>query len=174
MFKMKMKGQSGFTLVELMVVVAIIGILSAIAIPQFQTYQAKSRTSEAKLALAGIYSAEVAFQGETGNYAACLEDMGYRPSASADQRYYTVGFSALGTVPTAVTSITECNSGFVFLGTKMGNDAVAIDLTNSVAASSTAFTAEARGTVDSAAANLKADRWTINQDKLTRHLAIGY
>ena len=40
--------EKGFTLVELMVVVAIIGLLSAVAIPNFQKYQARSKTSEAK------------------------------------------------------------------------------------------------------------------------------
>ncbi len=43
------KSENGFTLVELMVVVAIIGLLSAVAIPNFQKYQARSKTSEAKL-----------------------------------------------------------------------------------------------------------------------------
>jgi len=60
--------QEGFTLIELMIVVAIIGILAAIAIPNFLTYQMKSRQSEAKVNLNAIKTSEVAFQAEKGCY----------------------------------------------------------------------------------------------------------
>ncbi len=59
------KRQSGFTLVELMVVVAIIGLLSAVAIPNFQKYQARTKTTEGKLQLAAIYAAEASFYSIT-------------------------------------------------------------------------------------------------------------
>ena len=62
----QLKGQKGFTLIGLMIVVAIIGILAAIAIPNFLTYQMKSRTSEAKVNLGAIKTSEIAFQGERG------------------------------------------------------------------------------------------------------------
>ena len=71
MFKqLKLKGQKGFTLIELMIVVAIIGILAAIAIPNFLQYQLKSRQSEAKTNLGAIRTSEVAFQAERGCYVA--------------------------------------------------------------------------------------------------------
>ncbi len=58
--------QEGFTLIELMIVVAIIGILAAIAIPNFLQYQMKSRQSEAKTNLMAIKTSEVSWQGERG------------------------------------------------------------------------------------------------------------
>ncbi len=60
--------QEGFTLIELMIVVAIIGILAAIAIPNFLTYQMKSRQSEAKTNLQAIRTSEISFQAERGCY----------------------------------------------------------------------------------------------------------
>lgn len=98
---------TGFTLVELMVVVAIIGILAAVAIPNYQKFQAKARQSEAKIALAAIYTAQKSFIVENNTYTACLGSIGYAPdnyASAARKQYYTVGFQSAGTGLT----LTQC------------------------------------------------------------------
>jgi type IV pilus assembly protein PilA len=62
------KNRKGFTLIELMIVVAIIGILAAIAIPNFLRFQAKSKMSEAKTNLGAIYTGQLAYFGEQNSY----------------------------------------------------------------------------------------------------------
>ena len=64
------KSRKGFTLIELMIVVAIIGILAAIAIPNFIRFQLKAKTSEGKVNVAAIRTAEEAFFSEFGTYVA--------------------------------------------------------------------------------------------------------
>lgn len=72
------KAESGFTLVELMVVIAILGVLAAIAIPNFMDYQKKAYKTEAKSTLTSIYSAMVAYAGDTGGFgdAKCCQTSG--------------------------------------------------------------------------------------------------
>jgi type IV pilus assembly protein PilA len=82
-------GKKGFTLIELMIVVAIIGVLAAIAIPNFMKFQAKSRQIEAKANLAAIYTALEAFRGEYGSYTTDLAVMGWLPSG---EPHYDYGF----------------------------------------------------------------------------------
>jgi len=61
-----LKRKSGFTLIELMIVVAIIGILAAIAIPNFLRFQLKAKTSEGKTNIAAIRTAEQSYYSEFG------------------------------------------------------------------------------------------------------------
>ena len=66
--KSRKKNQKGFTLVELMIVVAIIGILAAIAIPQFQAYRAKAFNAAAESDLKNFKTAMEAALADNQTY----------------------------------------------------------------------------------------------------------
>ena len=83
---------TGFTLVELMIVVAIIGILAAIGVPQYQKFQSRARQSEAKTSLGAVYTALKAYSAEQGTYTGCLANIGV---GIEGQQYYAFGFSSI-------------------------------------------------------------------------------
>ncbi len=88
--------EKGFTLIELMIVVAIIGILAAIAIPNFLKYQAKSRQAEAKTNLGGIFVAETSYFGEQAMYGSFAQ-VGFALAGSSNRYTYRSGGSHTGT-----------------------------------------------------------------------------
>src|SRR5437899_4951307 len=101
MFK-QFKGQKGFTLIELMIVVAIIGILAAIAIPNFLTYQMKSRQAEAKTNLQAIRTSNIAFQAERGCYISAAAEGVVVPAAGTKTVPVAWG---LGAGPSGVATV---------------------------------------------------------------------
>jgi len=78
----KKRGQQAFTLIELMIVIAVIGILAAIAVPQFITYRARGFSASANSAVRNAYTASQAFYSDSpgGTIAneATLSIYGYR------------------------------------------------------------------------------------------------
>jgi prepilin-type N-terminal cleavage/methylation domain-containing protein len=70
------RGQKGFSLVELMIVVSIIGILAALAVPKFQSFQAKARAAEVKNNLSHGYTLQMSYHGDNDTYGT-LQQIGF-------------------------------------------------------------------------------------------------
>jgi type IV pilus assembly protein PilA len=97
---MKNTLRRGFTLVELMIVVAIIGILAAIAIPNFIRFQARSKQSEAKTNLKAIFTGQRSRFGERDRYSSLIAEIGFAPERGNrflyDMGPVAGGFAACG------------------------------------------------------------------------------
>lgn len=80
----------GFTLIELMIVVAIIGILAAIAIPNFIKFQAKSKQTEAKANLKAVFTAQRSQYQEHDKYLTTVDELGFTPERG-NRYWYQLG-----------------------------------------------------------------------------------
>jgi type IV pilus assembly protein PilA len=102
-----MNAQKGFTLIELMIVVAIIGILAAIAIPAYQSYTAKTQATEAISLLGGLKTAIIDVSGTNGLKDACSAEAAKAAVPNADPALAEAAKAA---------GVLNSNNGFTLIG----------------------------------------------------------
>ena len=134
----------GFSLVELMVVVAIIGVLASLAVPRFKTFQAKARQAEAKTNLAHLYTLQQSYYADYDSYWKGDNTFGFECSQNE------LGFM-----------VTPCDIDGKYSKNKRYSYKV-------VSGDSMEFEARAQsqaGKDNRILAGCTADEWKINQDK---------
>jgi type IV pilus assembly protein PilA len=141
MSKIVRKSNKGFTLIELMIVVAIIGILAAIAIPNFLRFQLKSKSSEGKVNLAAIRTAQESYLAEFGVYVGAV----LSPA--------TIGANG-GSSKTPFVNVAGAGLGFDQLGWQPeGQVFFQYGVAINAGAPGASFTATATANIDAAGAN---------------------
>jgi prepilin-type N-terminal cleavage/methylation domain-containing protein len=128
-------GQRGFTLVELMIVVAIIGVLASVAIPSFINYQLSSKRTEAFTNLAALAKTQKAFFAEFNGYVVSAPEPGAttsedptgikRPVAPVEIAFRDIGWTPDGDVffdyDTVANGFSGCSCTTCFTSTAYGN-----------------------------------------------------
>ncbi|MDD5433830.1 MAG: prepilin-type N-terminal cleavage/methylation domain-containing protein [Nitrospira sp.] len=155
------KDEKGFTLIELMIVVAILGILAAIAIPNFMRFQAKSRQSEAKTNLGAIGTSAEAWRAEQGTYiVTAIGNLGWAPQGTVRYSYwYDVG----GTATAFPLGGATYSGAGADLSASTGCNRSTAPGTSAVAAAAATYSAATKGEIDS---DVTCDEWSYTQARL--------
>ena len=108
--------QSGFTLIELMITVAIVAILLAVALPSFQDSVRKSRRTDAKIALTQMAALQERWYFTNNGYTSTITDLGAN-AATSPEGYYTIAVADNDGVGNCTTAALNC---FIFTATAAG------------------------------------------------------
>ncbi|MDP8261076.1 MAG: prepilin-type N-terminal cleavage/methylation domain-containing protein [Candidatus Kappaea frigidicola] len=121
-----MKRRRGFTLIEMMIVVAIIALLATIAIPNYINFQLRAKTSEAKSSLGAIRTCEEAYKAENDVYLACGANPATVPAGvkatwvSTSAGWTDIGFEPKGLIYYQY-AVTVADGGTTFAATATGD-----------------------------------------------------
>lgn len=157
------QSDAGFTLMELMVVVAIVGILTTIAIHGYLTYEIRARQSEAKLRLSSAYAAQTSFYIEAGTFTSCLTSAGFLDGNG--KIHYAIGFND-AVAPTASCGPTTLNQACNYLAYDNAGSGIA-SATCSVGLGSTRFDGIVASQGSSPVTGNVFDNSTIDSDTFT-------
>ncbi|MGR9099493.1 MAG: type IV pilin protein [Gammaproteobacteria bacterium] len=102
---MKRQIQNGFTLIELMIVVAVIAVIALVAIPSYQDYAKRARRSDARDALLTIKLAEEKWRANNISYTSTLSDLDM--SDTSPEGYYTLSLSDVTSTEYTVTATAD-------------------------------------------------------------------
>lgn len=155
------QNEKGFTLIELMIVVAILGILAAIAIPNFMRFQAKSRQAEAKTNLGAIGTSAESWRAEQGTYVVTnIANLGWAPQGTVRYSYwYDVGGAGV-MFPYPAASF---STGVIDLTAATGCNRSTVTTITAPAAAANTYTASSKGEID---ADATCDEWTYTEARV--------
>jgi len=98
------KKKNGFTMLELLMVVIIIGILATIALPQYMSFVEKARAAEAMTTIGALRTAENLYKLENGTYSPNVADLTITVPTSGAATYWTYSVSGASETGFSVTS----------------------------------------------------------------------
>jgi len=168
--------QKGYVLVELAIVVGIVAIAAAIAVPNFIRFQARSKQSEARMNLKAIYTAQMAFFQEKKHFSQWTSEIGFDPERNNRYAYFlsrmvwlqdrsTTLIDHHGTTYTGiqVDSLKYGSASAQYsCDTPCGTAPITIDTFNYGTGMSPSFVAVARGNID---ADPTLDEWSISSER---------
>ncbi len=173
-----LKNNRGFSLIELMVVVAIIAILSTIAIPSYNNFQAKARQKEGFAMLSAYYTAAQATRAEFGSFPGNFVETGFQPTGqlryrvtSADNAGFQVPYGTRGPACNSTSAVCPCvpvcaplyESVWTDIPSVAGSVGSIAPVACAPGATNTTFTVCASGVVRTGG---DADSYSMNQQKL--------